>query len=276
METTGGGPPGYGRGTQYLEYPATIGDELMHWLSFEGYSFKNKTAMTLNVALYIPGDSLTTSYKSEYEAASLGAVFGKGAEMFQKVGGDSDFVDSAVRSQQNAAGGEDKAQVIGSVVSGALGQGSAGAKIAMQQKTGAVVNPYMVAAYKGPTQLREHSFSFKMMPDSASEGNAVNSIVKAFKKAMLPGHKGGDSQTAASMYFQYPDEFEIKYMVQGSEATNSMFKIGRSVLTNCELNYATQDVPLFFADSQHPVTTEMKLTFMEIEVMSRDKIDKGF
>ena len=33
----------------------------------------------------------------------------------------------------------------------------------------------------------------------------------------------------------------------------------------------------FIADqSGHPDTTEMKLTFMEIEVMSRDKIDQGF
>ena len=270
------GPPGNYSGVQYLEYPSTIGNELQHWVSFEGYSFKDKNKLTLNCALYIPGDSLATSYKSEYEAASLGAAYGKGLEMFKKVGGDQQWVDQAVGAQTNAAGGEDKAQVIGSVVSGALGQGSAGAKIAMEQTTGAVVNPYMVAAYKGPTQLREHSFSFKMMPDSESEANAVNSSVKAFKKAMLPGHKGGDSQTAASMYFQYPDEFVIKYMVNSNEATAAMFKIGRSVLTNCELNYATQDVPLFFADSQHPVTTEMKLTFMEIEVMSRDKIDKGF
>ena len=264
--------------TTYLNYPTGIGEGSgAHWVSFKGYSFKNKNKQTLDIALYIPGDALSTSYKAEYEAASLGAVQGKALEMFKKVGGDGATVSQAVAGQSGAGQSEDKAQVLGSIATGALGQGSAGAKIVMQQTTGAVVNPYMVAAYKGPSQLREHSFTFKMIPDDPNEANSVNSIVKEFKKAMLPGHKGGDSTTAASMYFQYPDEFTIDYYVAGNKVNGTMFKIGRSVLTACDVNYATQDTPLFFADqSGHPVTTEMKLTFMEIEVMSRDKIDQGF
>ena len=57
---------------------------------------------------------------------------------------------------------------------------------------------------------------------------------------------------------------------------NPMFNIGRSVLTSCDLNYTTQDVPLFFEGTQHPVSIDMALSFMEIGVMYREKIDQGF
>ena len=53
-----------------------------------------------------------------------------------------------------------------------------------------------------------------------------------------------------------------------------MFNIGRSVLTNCELSYTTQDTVLFFEGTQFPVTISMSLTFMEIEIMHRSKVQK--
>ena len=59
-------------------------------------------------------------------------------------------------------------------------------------------------------------------------------------------------------------------------AYNPMFNIGRSVLTSCDLDYSTESVALFFDGTQYPVSISMKLTFMEIEVMTRQKIEKGF
>ena len=97
---------------------------------------------------------------------------------------------------------------------------------------------------------------------------------------MLPAHVGGDNATAPTGLFGYPDEFEISFTVNGTElpknGTNPMFNIGRSVLTNCELSYTTQDTVLFFEGTQYPVTISMSLSFMEIEIMHRSKIqNKG-
>ena len=153
----------------------------------------------------------------------------------------------------------------------------------MEQQTGSVMNPYMVAAYKGPTDMREHKFSFKMLPQSESESKTCVKIVNSFKRAMLPSHKGGDNQTAPSMLFGYPDEFTIEYYIDGrplpkdkNGISNPMFNIGRSVCTACDLNYTTQDVPLFFDGTQYPVSIDMALSFMEIGIMYREKIDQGF
>ena len=51
-----------------------------------------------------------------------------------------------------------------------------------------------------------------------------------------------------------------------------MFNIGRSVLKACDVNYTTESVPLFFEGTQFPVSAEMTLSFMELEVMTREKI----
>jgi hypothetical protein len=81
--------------------------------------------------------------------------------------------------------------------------------------------------------------------------------------------------------FGYPDEFEISFTVNGKSlkdrtVDNPMFNIGRSVLTACDLSYTTQDTVLFFEGTQFPVTINMTLSFMEIEVMHRSKIqNKG-
>ena len=56
-----------------------------------------------------------------------------------------------------------------------------------------------------------------------------------------------------------------------------MFNIGRSVLKSCDVNYTTESVPLFFEGTQFPVSAEMSLGFMELEVLTRESItgEKG-
>ena len=290
--------------TTYLEYPSTLasnaggvggGSGIQHWISFKAFDFKSKGSQTLDIALYIPSDALQTSYKSSYEAASLGAVGGaakKAADTFQSTGGGPpgqggglggiEGLKLLMKSQAAATGSEAGTVSLlkGAEKAAALGLGDT--KTLMEQATGSVMNPYMVAAYKGPSDMREHKFSFKMMPQSAAESRTCGKIVHAFKKAMLPSHSGGENTTAPSMLFGYPDEFTIDYYVKGEKMKHSetnpnpMFNVGRSVLTACDLDYTTQDVPLFFDNSQYPVSISMALSFQEIGVMYREKIDKGF
>jgi len=97
---------------------------------------------------------------------------------------------------------------------------------------------------------------------------------------MLPSHARADSATAPSMLFGYPDQFEIAFTVNGHEmpksSFNPMFNIGRSVLTACDLDFTTESVALFFDNTQYPVSISMKLSFMELEVMHRGRIDLGY
>ena len=154
-----------------------------------------------------------------------------------------------------------------------------GTKTIMERAQGAVLNPYIVAAYKGPSDMRTHDFTFQMLPKDVDESQSCVKIVNAFKKSMLPSHGGGDSLTAPSMLFGYPDTFEINYYIDGrplpKSGSNPMFNIGKSVLTGCDLDFTTESVPLFFDGTQFPVSISMKLSFMELEVMYRERIDGG-
>jgi len=198
---------------------------------------------------------------------------GRGVEAFRQGGGTAEGMQKDIMSKAASSAGVTTDIVLQAVTPASL-------KTAMQVVTGVVRNPYIVAAYKGPTQMREHKFSFKMMPEDASTSRKCVEIATEFKEAMLPAHVGGDNTTAPSGLFGYPDEFEISFTVNGEKlpknASNPMFNIGRSVLTNCELSYTTQDTVLFFEGTQFPVTINMKLTFMEIEIMHRSKVtNKG-
>ena len=146
----------------------------------------------------------------------------------------------------------------------------------MEQMTGSVLSPYLVEAYKGPTDMREHKFTFKFNPHNVDESMVVTKIINEFKSAMLPSTTGGHTRTSPSGTFGYPDEFKITYYVNGNplpaDSFNPMFNVGRSVLKACDVNYATEGVPLFFEGTQFPVSAEMSLSFMELEVLTREKI----
>jgi len=275
---------------QYYEYPSDIGNYsggsgTDNWISFEAFSFKSQMK-TLDVALYIPGDALNTSYKSEYEAVALGglgAMADKAVKSMQNSSAQKGGMNlenlKSVLSAQSSATGSESAKV------GMLKAGEKanilieGSKTIMERAQGAVLNPYIVAAYKGPTDMRTHDFSFQMLPQDVNESKACLKIVNAFKRAMLPSHGGGDAKTSPSMMFGYPDQFTIEFYIAGrslpSSGLNPMFNVGKSVLLGCDLDFNTESVPLFFDGTQYPVTISMKLSFMELEVMYRERIKQG-
>ena len=258
---------------RYYEYPEYLGNDLKHWISFEGFAFSRGVgngSPTVDIALYIPPDALQTSYKSEYSAVSLGQISGRVLEGLQKAGGGGVSMKGVIDATAAGLSSEGIAMGIAKKKLGEKGQ------TIMEQMTGSVLSPYLVAAYKGPTDMREHKFTFKFIPKAVEESMVVTAIINEFKSAMLPSTGGGDNKTSPSGTFGYPDEFKITYYVNGKElpsnSNNPMFNIGRSVLKACDVNYATESVPLFFEGTQFPVSAEMSLSFMELEVMTREKI----
>ena len=157
--------------TTYLEYPSTIGANEVgnNWIAFQAFDFKDKSAQTLSIALYIPPDALKTGYKSSYEAASLGAVGGvadKAAQVFQSEGnaggppgteskGGIEGVKNLMAAQASATGSEMKTvALLTAAKAGPAALNLGDTKTLMERTTGSVINPYMVAAYKGPTDMR--------------------------------------------------------------------------------------------------------------------------
>ena len=268
---------------EYLQYPSTLGSDIMHWINFKAFDVKSGGDPTLDIALYIPGDALQTSYKADWEAVSMGKMLGmadKAADLSQIPAGTFSMsgLKTGIAAGLKAGAGESSKVAMLEVAK--LGESTIpGSKAWMERKAGAVLNPFIVAAYKGPSDMRTHDFTFQMLPQSEMESRNCMRIANAFKKSMLPAHKGGQAAAAPSMLFGYPDTFEISYTINGDPLpksdSNPMFNIGKSVLTSCDLDFSTESTTLFFDDTQYPVSISMKLSFMETEVMYRERIKEG-
>ena len=273
----------------YLEYPSTIGGgytDVDNYMMFQATDFKSQKP-TLNIAMYIPGGALNTDYKAAYESVQLGGLGAAAVDTAKVVdkavnSGAGFSVDSFkdIMSAQKAGMQSEMGKVATLKMAEKANVIQEGTKTIMERATGAVLNPFTVAAFKGPTDMRTFEFDFKMLPQNENESKTCLKIANSFKKAMLPSHAGGDSSTAPSMLFGYPDTFEITFYINGhplpSGSENPMFNIGKSVLTQCDLNFDTENVPLFFDGTQYPVTIAMKLSFMEVDIMYREKVDQGF
>ena len=256
-----------------LSYPPNLG-ELKHWVYFRAKDYKSVTREAKwDCQLYIPPDALATSYKSDYEAAALGMAAGTADQLLQaSKGGNIDALKASIEAQTSTL----KNTIVDAV---ATGGGNETARIMLSRSKGVVRNPYIVAAYKGPSDMRTHKFSFVFHPKNVNESKVVTKIINKFKSSMLPAYAGGDNATAPTALMGYPDTFEIEFIINGKrlprDASNPMFRIGKSVLTACDVSYTTQDVPLFFEGTQYPVFAQMSLEFMEMQIMTRDKIDGG-
>ena len=265
-DTTLSWPPGLGEGA-----------DLKHWINFKSFVF-NKTDPNLDIALFIPPDALSTSYKSDYETSEMGEAGLNFIRNKQSASGKEPTTGSIFMDGLSAAVGS--LSNLQKTLFHSIGSVSDGAQKAMLMKKGLVLNPYIISTYKGPSEMRDHTFTFKMMPKNSGDSLIITKIVNGFKNAMLPDHKGGVPEDTPMGMFTYPDEFEIEYYINGTmlpkDNSNPLFRIGRSVLTACELDYTTQDTTLFFEGTQNPVSIEMKLAFTEISIMYRGLAAKGF
>jgi len=267
-----------GRPAQLLSYPPGLGnDDLRHWIEFKATKF-NSPEQRFECALFIPPDAMTTSYKSEYESTSMGEA---GLRFLQPGGTASGKEPTAWTATTDAfSAGLKSVTNVEKLFQSMVGKVSDGAEKAMAMKKGTILNPFIISTYKGPTDMRDHTFTFKMMPKRKEDSDNITEIVNAFKQSMLPGHQEGASENAPLGMFTYPDEFRIEYYINGkklpNDRKNPLFRIGKSVLTACELDYTTQDTTLFFEGTQNPVTVEMKLAFTEINILYRELAAKGY
>ena len=133
-------------------------------------------------------------------------------------------------------------------------------------------NPYMEVLFDA-MQLRTFTYNFQFAPRSEEEAIEVQKIIQLFRFHMAPELRPG-----ANRYLGLPSQFDIHYMYltkEGVASENNFYnKIATCVLQDCKINYAPDGVKSF-ADGG-PVQTTMALTFKETELLTKDKIAKGF
>lgn len=200
------------------------------------------------IALYIP-NQISARYSaswSEEETAGFSAAAKGAGEVARGLKG-------------NAKG------VAGEVLTAlALDKGQFGKEMGVA--AGLASNPKKEQAFKG-IDFRTFSFEYNFAPQSPDEAQNVLNIIRAFKYHMHPEFKSEN----AFLYI-YPSEFDITYYKGNTENLN-IHRHTSCVLTEVSVNYSPNGVFSTF-DNGMPTQITLSLTFKELQLLSKETIEK--
>jgi len=226
------------------------------------------TRMPKCIALYMP-PAVSVNYGANYNDSEIGILAESGAEVIQafmdtKSGGGSTA--TAVGAATRAAGGGAK-DAINKMALGALDAAAPGASALIAMERGKIITPRMEMMFAGIGR-RSFSYDFTFIPKSKQESARVEEIIKSFKVHMHSDFVDGDVRE-----MQIPDYFNIKYMYKGNENTH-LNRISTCVLTKLDVNYGS-DRYVSYEDGA-PQTTKISLSFTEMEIITRKRIEEGY
>jgi hypothetical protein len=116
--------------------------------------------------------------------------------------------------------------------------------------------------------FRSFQMSFTFTPFSKDEATAVKNIVKMFKTHAAPRIVSG----SAGMLFIPPSTFNLEFKSNGKENEN-IGKVAECVIESIDVNYAPNGWSAHTDGA--PIQTTMSISFKEIELIDREKIEKG-
>lgn len=208
------------------------------------------------IALHVP-NQMQVRYGmqwSEEETKMLSAILGVGSELAGALSG---------ASNSNVMG-----ETGGIAANLALSNGpNAAANSAL---TGLAANPKKEQVFKG-INFREFSMEYQFFPRSREEADNVREIIYQFKYHMHPEFKD-----SSSFLYVYPSEFDIAYF-SGGEQNRSLHKHTSCVLTDMSINYTPNGNFATFDDATGmPVQINLVLSFRELALLTKEKIEKGF
>jgi hypothetical protein len=205
-----------------------------------------------SVSLYIP-DTVNVTYNSSYGNLSLADVIKEVADMT------ANKSKNPILSVVNKFG-----KALSSGISAAQGNI---AKLALSSQ-GLAINPNQQLLFDG-IDFRTFQMAFTFTPHTKQEAETVKKIITAFKYHSAPEI----TTKGAGMFFIPPSTFDIKFLFNGKENTN-INKITECVLESVDVNYAPNGWAAH--DDGAPVQTTMTLSFREIELVDKTKINAGY
>ena len=133
-----------------------------------------------------------------------------------------------------------------------------------------VENPYVEVLFEGISN-RTFAFTFKFIPKSREEQNAIKEIIKTLKFHRAPEKKLARS----NLYWSYPSTFDISFLKKNGQENEWLFKISTCALTDLNIQYGSDSHFASFSDGS-PFSTTITLNFTELEILDKARINEGF
>ena len=253
-------------------------------LAAGGFTFKPVKNLPI-VDMYFPL-SFTYVDTAQYENASLGITGTVGAAAVEagagilgsalaafKEGATSTF-DAFIGNKQLSEGVARTAAARAIDVSGALfNQGFRNA-LTLQNRT--VVNPNIRALFRG-VALREFTFQFKMIAESAQEAATVERIIKHFRTEMYPDVYNlpiGSTGVSADLGFKFPNVFQISFNYKNA-LNKKLPQLQLCYLRN--VSHTVNPTGGGFRRDGQPNEIDLTLSFVEYKTLNRKDVEeRGF
>ena len=219
------------------------------------------------ISMYMP-PTVSTSYTSNYEDISVGVFAGSAVKAAGLIKEGKGVTSPEVKEQLKEGLAEGSKAAVNSLAKELGG----GVIEALEAQNGEIVSDRLELAFKG-VKKRDFSYDFKMMPRSKEEADEIAEIIFAFKFHMTPELAGnGDGRNLT-----VPSTFDIQYMYVNQE-NNYLHKISTCYLESMDVTYGGSKYTTYDgnADGAPPVETSIKLTFREIELITRERVEEGF
>ncbi|AND75128.1 hypothetical protein pf16_205 [Pseudomonas phage pf16] len=133
-----------------------------------------------------------------------------------------------------------------------------------------VDNPYVEVLFKGVSN-RTFTYTFKFIPRSFSEQQAIKEIIDTLKFHRAPEKK----LNSANLYWSYPSTFDISFLKKNGQENEWLFKISTCALTDLNVQYGGDSFFGAFADGS-PFSTTVTLSFTELETLDKERILQGY
>ena len=226
------------------------------------------------ISMYMPA-TVQATYSQDYQDATIGQASAFAADIYSDVmsgvkagAGIVDFLEN------NFPAAAREAMILQGLKAAELIPGFQGATATLGMTTGEVVADRLELAFKNINK-RMFQYTFKMLPKSQEEADMVYDIVLAFKKHSAPSFKDGNRSGKTLIV---PDTFNIQYMYDDNE-NQYVHKISECVLQTVTVAYGGDRYKTFQGVKGRgapPVETSLTLSFKELELISRERIEEGF
>ncbi len=216
------------------------------------------------VILYLPAQ-INVSQKSNFGEPEMGALVAGTLSSVKNITGDGPAVAGIISSIKDQIGGSAKEIAGRGLGNVAEGLGATGAGSIANIMTGRTINNKTELMFEG-VDRRSFQFSFRLIPHNSTEAANIQNIVNSFRFHMAP-HIPQGAQFGRTLVS--PSTYNITYSHQ-----EELHKISECVLESVDVKYGGER-PQFYNDNR-PTETELTLSFKELEIMTKSRIEEGF
>jgi hypothetical protein len=234
---------------------------------------ESKTKSDKTIGLYMPA-ATSASYQMAYEDSTIGGLTEVAYNAITKLLGGGGLINTLTE------GGEAAVPLFeqqGLKIAEAL-PGLSGVSDVAAVARGNIIVPRIEVMFRGITR-RKFAYDFTFRPKNKTESDIADEIIKTFKVAMTPEFVNKSSTREMTI----PDMFDIAYMHMNVK-NSYLNKIGKCFLESADVTYGGDKWQTFGATSKGesgatgapPYKISLKLSFREIEIMDKQKMQDGY